>query len=470
MIINRLVGLRWMGLMIAICLIAGACKKAAPISSQAAKQARLEWSLKTLVNAYQDNGDTDPKWDGPAIRALTEFAHARAKVLDADEPVAEIITTNVAAAVQAGCDDPMVNYLYIKYAMSQTNSKEAYLNAFMKAARNMDQSIYPPIRKFYVDARTLDQIFYTYGTNAPQQPAESEIFPLLKNSLNTTLEDKNMPAEEAYEAASLYLSLLKGNNDFYQQAYDKIEKPLFQNWPDAATSWLLKGEAYYQMAWQARGGGYADGVSAESWKPFFQQLATAETATKKAWDRDPTDTRIPTFMIQIDEGLQRDRQEMELWFSRAMQTDPNNYEACEHKLHYLYPQWYGSQDDMITFGRECVATTNWGGNVPLILADSHREYWLYLNDSEEKSNYWKSPDVWPDIQAAFDRFFELNPDATGYYHNYAWYAYHAEQWNKLNELLPKLGPVNYDYFGGKDEFNKMVQLAKEHAGDSKSPQ
>jgi hypothetical protein len=35
----------------------------------------------------------------------------------------------------------------------------------------------------------------------------------------------------------------------------------------------------------------------------------------------------------------------------------------------------------------------------------------------------------------------------------------------LNELIPKLGSKNnYDFFGGKDEFDKMVQLAKNHAG------
>jgi hypothetical protein len=57
----------------------------------------------------------------------------------------------------------------------------------------------------------------------------------------------------------------------------------------------------------------------------------------------------------------------------------------------------------------------------------------------------------------------LNPNETSWYYNYAWYAYHAEQWDTLNEIIPKLGPVNYSYFGGKDEFDKMVQLAKEHS-------
>jgi hypothetical protein len=117
---------------------------------------------------------------------------------------------------------------------------------------------------------------------------------------------------------------------------------------------------------------------------------------------------------------------------------------------------------MIAFGRQCATSTDWGGKVPLILADAHWDYYIYLNDPEIKSNYWKLPDVWPDIKASYDRFFEINPDAIGYYHNYVWYAYHAEQWDALNELIPKLGPINYSYFGGKEEFDKMVRSAKEH--------
>jgi hypothetical protein len=38
----------------------------------------------------------------------------------------------------------------------------------------------------------------------------------------------------------------------------------------------------------------------------------------------------------------------------------------------------------------------------------------------------------------------------------------------LNELIPKLGPTNYTSFGGKDEFDKMIRLAKEHAGGTKT--
>jgi len=32
----------------------------------------------------------------------------------------------------------------------------------------------------------------------------------------------------------------------------------------------------------------------------------------------------------------------------------------------------------------------------------------------------------------------------------------------LNEQIKLLGGVNYDYFGGRAEFDKMVKLAAEH--------
>ena len=62
---------------------------------------------------------------------------------------------------------------------------------------------------------------------------------------------------------------------------------------------------------------------------------------------------------------------MELWFDRAMELDPNDYDACYYKLYYLEPKWYGSVKDMLDFGRECVDSKVWGGRVPLVLTDAH---------------------------------------------------------------------------------------------------
>ena len=76
--------------------------------------------------------------------------------------------------------------------------------------------------------------------------------------------------------------------------------------------------------------------------------------------------------------------------------------------------------------------------------------------------------MWQDIKSAFDRFFELNPEEISWYHNYALYAYRAGRWAELSAIIPKLGSINYTFFGGKDSYDKMVAEAKQHAGMSKA--
>ncbi len=466
---QKLRGFTFISLCVFISLLA-ACHRASYVkrtSTDPVKQAHLNWSYQTTVDAYQKAGFTGRKWNAAAERALAEFACSRAQVLKADEPWAEIVSTNAAAAVRAGCKDPLVNYLYIKFSMDQTNSKEAYVEAFAAMARTMNQSSYPPIRKFYAAARTLDQIYFTYHTNSASQPVTSEIWAMLPQQLNAALADKTMPAREAYEAADVALPLVRGDKNYYMQMYHDIETALFANWPNDYHPWLMKGIAHIEMAWLARGSGYAGTVNDEGWKLFGEHLATAEDAFEHAWKINPDDPNIAIRMIKVKLGQGGGREQMELWFKRAMELDHNSYDACSGKLFYLEPKWHGSVDAMLKFGRECAHHYLWEGHVPLILLDAHKSIQAQYIDAAEKADYWKRPEVWADLKLAFNRFFELNPNETSWYHNYVWFAYHAEQWDALNELIPKLGPVNYAYFGGEDEFNKMVQLAQAHAAKPK---
>jgi|SRR5208282_3678149 len=455
-------------------LAATGCKKAAApgsnhptLSPEQAKEQSLEWNLKTLVEAYEQAGHTSPKWDEPAKRALTEFARSRSQCTESNEAWGLIISSNCIVAVEAGCDDPMIHYLYVRFCMNQTNSAQAFTGAFCQTAKDMQKSTYPPVRKFYAAARALDQIIFTYGTNTGNQPIWGEITPLIGQNVEAALNDKTMPAREAYEIANKALYLISGDTNQFQHAYDCVEKPLLENWPDDDTTWLLKGTAFIDMAWHARGSGWAYTVSAKGWEHFSERLATAQEALEHAWKLNPKDPEIAHQMMTVMLGQGGGRDRMELWFDRAMVLDPNDDVACSRKLYYLEPKWYGSREAMLEFGRECATNQAWGGHVPLILLDVHKSIQRqYVNDSE-KNDYWKQPEVWADIKTAFDRFFELNPDAIGWYHDYAWYAYQAGQWDTLNKIIPKLGPINYNFFGGTNEFDKMVQLAKEHASNPK---
>ncbi|HTR43940.1 MAG TPA: hypothetical protein VMH87_20195 [Pseudomonadales bacterium] len=440
---------------------AGSSKK---ISPEVAQTNQLDWNMKTLVTAYQNNGSTDSRWDEPATRALTEFARTRARVTDLYEPWSEIIGTNCEAAVNAGCDDPMIRYLYIKNAMSQTNSPKAFSDAFVEVEGKMQKSQYPDIRKFYVALRAAQQFMFTYGygTNV-DYTVWRQMMGDAASDLVAVLNDKTTPPNEVYDACSEMIYQLPGSPQGFQNYYDTIEKPLMANWPDEAMAWLLKGLAYTQLAWLYRGNGYADSITPEGLKGFNANLDVANKALNHAWDLDPKDARIANAMLNVELGQGKGRDVMELWFDRAMKDDPDNYDACNGKLTYIEPKWYGSVNDMLEFGRECVTNAAWGGTVPLILVDAHYNIYNEFIDASERTNYWQQPDVWADISSAYERYLGDNPDDASRVAYYARYAFYAKQWNKLNELLPKVSPDYYSLFGGKDAFDQIVQQAKENA-------
>ena len=72
--------------------------------------------------------------------------------------------------------------------------------------------------------------------------------------------------------------------------------------------------------------------------------------------------------------------------------------------------------------------------------------------------------MWEDVRDSFERFFELNPDARGWRHDYALYAYKCGQFDKFLDLLPQMGWVNHRYFGGETRFAEMVALAEKQTG------
>ena len=95
-----------------------------------------------------------------------------------------------------------------------------------------------------------------------------------------------MPPEEIYVACHDLLDIWKGSNNHYPALYHSMEDLFPNNWTNEPLLLLLKGQSYVQMAWLARGGGYADTVTRDGWKLFQERLATAENALTNAWRLD----------------------------------------------------------------------------------------------------------------------------------------------------------------------------------------
>jgi hypothetical protein len=427
-------------------------------------QERLAWHKATLTQAYEIVGSRSPKWDAAATNALADFAQVRAGSADA-ETLVSLAGDSAQEAVQAGCNDPMIHYLYCRFAPEFSSKPlEDRQNEFQKMAQDLEVSGYSPLLKFYANDRTAQVLWQ--NRDRALWGETSQFRRAAMNDLTTALQDKTMPVEDMGDALGRLLDTIWDSDVEMTDADNQLEGPLFKNWPNSSAAYFIKGRFHYSFAWRARGNGNGNEVTAEGWQGFNKELAVAEKAFRKAWELNPKDPRIPAEMIEMAVSQQKDRKEMELWFQRAMQLDTNNYTACLHKLRYLNPKWYGSCEDMLAFGHECVSS-NWGGDVPLILVDAHSQCSQFM-DQISRSVYWKQPDVWADIQSAYERYFQINPNAksrTRYY--YARWAFYCSQWQDFKTQIKMIrdtdGAVDTAFFGGEEQFNKMVEQA--NAGD-----
>ena len=465
------VGFRALGGLLVAALFISGCGKSdsspapsRPLSREEKLDRRFAWNRRTLLDPYQKAGFANPSWDEPVRIALTEFAGGRVNLLE-EGMNPRVIFSNCLVAVRAGCTDPMVRYLLMRFSSEQGSASAKHARDWVDAALALQKSSYPPIRKYYAWLHTWRALRAAYNgfDKVPDDVARLLPKNVMTASLEDALADPEIPPQEIYEACTEGLKTYRRDAKLYADFYQRIEGSLFKKRVNEPVVWLVKGETWTEIAWQARGSGYADSITDEGRKAFKDGLAEAERALDRAWQLDPTDVRIPMAMLNVELGQGKGRDRMELWFGRAMELNTNNFMACRAKLNYLEPKWYGSREAMIAFGRECVASATWGGRVPLALLDAHENLSHYLS-ADEQSEYWRQPDVWPDLNAAFERFFALNPQSVSWYQTWALYAYRCDQWDKLNELIPKFERVDYNYFGGRTEYERMVDLAAMHSG------
>jgi len=141
-----------------------------------------------------------------------------------------------------------------------------------------------------------------------------------------------------------------------------------------------------------------------------------------------------------------------------MAANPNSYEPA-NKNYIISIRMVGSREAMIEFWKGMRHIHNWAEGFRL---NPERCPFGSIGDFSKIPEYkplLKYPE-YGDIQRLDPFFFELNTNET-YIFIIIWYAYRCEHGKTLNELIPKLGTIHYDYFGGEEESIEMVPTAKE---------
>src|SRR5439155_8999374 len=137
---------------------------------------------------------------------------------------------------------------------------------------------------------------------------------------------------------------------------------------DGANPWvveMLYGEHEVKLAWEARGGGWANTVTDDGWKQFFDHLGRARDHLVKAHQIHPEFPEAATKMISVAMGGNGRFPENERdWFDKAAAAQIDHAPAYDSYVWSIYPRWGGSHQKMFQFGLECLATGRYDTVVP----------------------------------------------------------------------------------------------------------
>ncbi len=213
------------------------------------------------------------------------------------------------------------------------------------------------------------------------------------------------------------------------------------------------GIVYIDLAWYARGGGYANTITEVSGRIFKINLLSARHHLEKAYSLDQSDAAVPAKLITVATGLGLDRNEMERQFQRAISADPTDHQAYFNKLMYLMPKWLGSKEEMFSFARESVRKAPPKTRIPMVLPVAHWE--MYLR-SEGDASYFRDPKIWKEVKEVYQTVTKSFPGANSTLNWFARTAYLAGDYDTAREELKKIGDHwDKDAWGNKNAFEEV---------------
>ena len=320
----------------------------------------LKLNIKTTIEAYAQVGKRNPAWDDKAVAFLEAIANeltygACTHFTDYPKPPAKPAFVALGkAAVDAGCEDPLVLYFYIR-ALTWCHSAEPLEPYYVKMVPAMLASKYPPIRI----SRAISQ-------------AAAD----LKNSKNTHLRDDCIKAVPALLDAALSQKAIDDLGpigprfgvefmDRPQDAWSELES--FNRLLDFADRGLKNGAHPYIMKCLAAKAyiGLSEGMNGNRLAEANKNFADARRVLGEAWKEYPRFPNAPALAIYaVADQLDHKQSDAREWFDRATAIQFDYEVAYDNYAWSLTPGCQGSIELMIAFADECRQTERYDTFVP----------------------------------------------------------------------------------------------------------
>jgi hypothetical protein len=424
----------------------------APVNFRSRKQSDFLLYDNVFAKSFLKIGSRNPKWDRDAETALTLWSY---ELCDPNcvvgGPEFEPMISALRGALTNGCDDPLIVYMavrmdQIKSTIHTSTPSLLHQNShasYVQIMEGLKSHPYPAIEQMLIHTRAVqDTMSISAGDSVPA--LEQNRSNWLGRAIDLASEvdfNQTSPRQYRENIGRLCNILWIGGNPRTggdtKKHYAQLEAALNKNKACSKSIFLtIKGSFYSEWAWNARGSGYADSVTEEGWKLFKERLRIAQQSFEAAWALDPSNEYICKEMVAVSGG-QGDMDKLETWFQRGKKIDPDDDLLYTVKLNYLQPRWFGSNEEMLQFGRQCLKEGRWDARVPFLLLCAH--YMLAGDSVAERREYFSQPEVWEEIQPLFKTYLARYPSDYMRRTSYANYAAWAGKWDLVTQLMHELG-------------------------------
>ncbi len=213
----------------------------------------------------------------------------------------------------------------------------------------------------------------------------------------------------------------------------------FDRWdkaqPKSATAKIGRAQSLVSYAWEARGGGYANTVSADGWKLFAERLAQA----RKVLDSDPALRDWPGYyqvMMTVALGQGWERADYDRLFAAAVKLAPDYETFYFRKNNFLQEKWHGtSAYEWHEFALEVAKATE----AQFGQSFYTRVVWASIGANPANvARFRAAPVDWPKMRTGFDDLARQFPDSLWNKNAFAFYAWAAQDRPTARRLFAEL--------------------------------
>jgi hypothetical protein len=188
---------------------------------------------------------------------------------------------------------------------------------------------------------------------------------------------------------------------------------------------------WIDYAWDARGGGYAQTVTAEGWRLFGARLATAQQVLQRAavlCQRNPDYWRV---LLIVARGLGWPPPRHNEIYAAGAAVEPEYWGLAVEHATWLMPRWGGKPGEMEAFAVQAASTAGEAGKE--IYARIAAEMDSYYTDVSRQTKL-----EWLRVEAGFKALLAKYPDEPSILSHYAQLACRFGDTTTARKLLTQL--------------------------------